>query len=60
MTNRHHYLQEMAASGYSADTIDDFHRLCLPYIAETFFPKKDTIIMDIGGAGATAFFHWRR
>lgn len=48
MANKHQYLQEMAASGYNTDTIDDFHRLCLPYLADRFFPSKDSKIMDIG------------
>ena len=48
MANKHQYLQEMAASGYNTDTIDDFHRLCLPYLADRYFPSKDSKIMDIG------------
>jgi SAM-dependent methyltransferase len=46
------YVKEMMDSGYTANAIDDFHKIALPYLGEKFFPDKTFKILDIGaGAG---------
>ena len=46
--SNYRYLAEMADSGYNPNTIGEFHKLCLPYLGEQFFPEKDSRIIDIG------------
>ena len=42
----------MMDSGYVPAKIGGFHRTCLPYLGELFFPDKNANILDIGaGAG---------
>lgn len=48
MASKFRYLEEMKETGYSTDTISDFHYECLSFLAKRFFPKKDSVIVDIG------------
>ncbi|HUC63600.1 MAG TPA: class I SAM-dependent methyltransferase [Alphaproteobacteria bacterium] len=43
-----HYLSEMAAQGYNAETIGPFHRFMMPWLMETHGVRKDASILDIG------------
>lgn len=49
------YIKEMTDSGYSPEKIDLFHRICLPYLGNTYFPEKSESILDLGiGSGHCA------
>jgi SAM-dependent methyltransferase len=42
------YLTEMAAHGYSPDSIGAFHRAMVPYLASRFGVRPEDPVMDIG------------
>ena len=44
------YLEEMAESGYSGDSIGAFHKFTVPYLLRQANTKTDDIVLDIGAA----------
>lgn len=53
--NNEGYVKEMGVSGYGPGEIDEFHRVCLPYFGNTYFPKKEEPVLDLGiGSGHCA------
>ena len=52
----HNYLQQMATLGYSDQNIDDFHKLCIKYLARRYFSDKNARILDIGAGHGHCLF----
>jgi SAM-dependent methyltransferase len=53
--NNEGYVKEMSETGYGPDAIDAFHRICLPYLGNTYFPDKSIPVLDLGiGSGHCA------
>jgi len=46
----------MAESGYSSENMDVFHKVSLVYLADKFFPDKNTTILDIGAGQGHCLF----
>jgi len=50
------YLKIMTDDGYSAQNIDDFHRISIPYLGKIYFPNKNSKILDIGAGSGLSIF----
>ena len=44
------YLKEMELQGYSADVIDEFHRVMVPYLLRRYGIEKSEVLAEIGSA----------
>ena len=53
---RINYLREMADSGYCRENIGAFHRICLPYLGQRYFPDQDSRILDVGAGQGHCLF----
>ncbi len=42
------YIKEMRDQGYSADSVDEFHKVMIPYLLLSNGVKKDASICEIG------------